>query len=541
MKKLFFVMALLCLFSNVFAQKIDENKINKIKAYIEDLESSKKTKGDISIFENSKEVYGESIGKNRCFYANQCYKTKGFRVGSFTKMITSIITFQLVEEGLLQLKDKLEKYFPEIPEANKITLSHLLEHTSGLKDYVSNGDDNKWLVKPQSHEDIMSVIISDSVSFTPGEDQSYSNSAYYLLANIIEKVSEKSFEKNIKKRIIKPLDLDNTTSALNKKSESYPSYSYENNKWEVVEDFYFPNAKGAGDLISNAEEMNIILEALFDYKLISKKSLEDMTSISPNYLYGKGIMKSSYFDINLFGHGGNTYGTHCRAFHDPNSDISISVINNSGDHSDNERIFNEILKIIYSEEIPSSDELTADLMQKMTGTYSCEELPVKIKMYFENGNLISQVTGQCPVPLASINNLKYEETSLGLTVEFMPEKNQLKIHQGQSFTLTKEETKEEKNNKASVQLTEEIINQIKGTYHKDGFPLDLTIFMKEGKLMVQATGQDAFELDPVNQYKYEKKIYEITLEFIPEKDQVNLLQSGQAFTLTKLDSESSLN
>lgn len=135
-----------------------------------------------------------------------------FSIASVTKQFTAAVIMQLQEADKLSVNDTLSKYFPDIPSAKKITLKHLLTHTSGLYDYVADIDeeDSAIACNPVNKQLVLNIISAHKPYFKPGTDYRYCNSGYYLLGLIIEKVTGKSYEQNVRDIIFTPLQMDHS-------------------------------------------------------------------------------------------------------------------------------------------------------------------------------------------------------------------------------------------------------------------------------------------------------------------------------------------
>jgi CubicO group peptidase (beta-lactamase class C family) len=134
-----------------------------------------------------------------------------FDIGSMNKTFTSIVVKQLAAEGKLNLDDKLTQYISGFkdPNADKITINHLLNHESGFADYHTRD----YFDLPLNERKLNAIVErakSYELNFEPGTEQDYSNLGYVILGAVIEKVSGKSYFDNVNERIVKPLNLKNT-------------------------------------------------------------------------------------------------------------------------------------------------------------------------------------------------------------------------------------------------------------------------------------------------------------------------------------------
>jgi len=234
-----------------------------------------------------------------------------FRIASLTKQFTAVAVMQLVEEGKLSLDDTIDKYFPSYKYGKKITVKNLLTMTAGIKDYINkDGDTNTYAYSESQIEykvsaensakknkkAVMDWILDQELNFEPDEKYMYSNSAYFLLGDIIEQVSETSYEKYIKENILKPSGMMNTGfESTDKLAVGYQDIY--DNAWTL----YPGVGYSATGLISNVPDLLKWVDALCTNKLISEKSFKEMTTpYKGNYGYGFVVSK----DSNMISHTG---------------------------------------------------------------------------------------------------------------------------------------------------------------------------------------------------------------------------------------------
>jgi CubicO group peptidase (beta-lactamase class C family) len=151
-------------------------------------------------------------------YGYDDFKTKkrlttssAFQLASVSKMFTAMSIMILEEEGLLDFDDSVRKFIPELPYPG-ITIRQMLNHRSGLPDYM-HFSDNYWdQAKPMTNEDMIRVMAINQPpkAFTPGNGFDYCNSNYALLASVVERITKKPFEQFVKENIFEPLSMDNT-------------------------------------------------------------------------------------------------------------------------------------------------------------------------------------------------------------------------------------------------------------------------------------------------------------------------------------------
>ena len=141
-----------------------------------------------------------------------------FRIGSITKQFTAVCILQLMEQGKLGLQDEITKFIPDYPtQAHKITIEHLLTHTSGIMSYTGMKNFQDIIRKDMKPEEIIDFFKNQPMEFAPGSKWNYNNSGYFLLGYIIEKVSGKTYPQYLEENIFKPLGMTNSFYGSNNK------------------------------------------------------------------------------------------------------------------------------------------------------------------------------------------------------------------------------------------------------------------------------------------------------------------------------------
>ncbi len=280
------------------AQNIHSEKID---SYIKNVESRNLDVGRLSIFKDGKEVYSKSFGKVEGQVYNQ---NSTSQIGSVTKLFTAILTWKLIENKKLKLDTKLSEFYPEIENAHLITIKNLLEHTSGLRNYIKKEGNGAWLGEARTETEILDEIKAQKSLFKPNDSVFYSNSGYYFLARIIEKKFKDNYGNIVRKEITKPLHLKYTNSTdVNPKNVS-KSLKFVDHHWEEKGDFYFKNILGVGDISSNPADLNILINQLFKNKILKKESLVQMKPIIGKEIYGRGTMNFDFNTIHFYGNTG---------------------------------------------------------------------------------------------------------------------------------------------------------------------------------------------------------------------------------------------
>lgn len=407
--------------SMLSAQTIDKQKIDK---YIQYFEEHNGGMGTLSLFKGGVEVYNRSFGQQ--FMVGSFNPTTRYNIGSVTKMFTATLTIKLIDDNKFRLEDKLSDFFPSVPNANKITIKNLLEHTSGLGDYTVKNN-KLWLNDSVNDSLIFDEIKEQGVLFQPGERVHYSNTAYYLLAKIIEQKYGDTYSNIIQREIAGPLNLKTLESSQNDVSNVYPPYAFANCKWAEAKDLCFDRVVGAGDLISTPTDLNLFIIGLFNNKILKHPSIELMKPHDKE-IFGRGMVIWPYKNLIFFGHGGDTSCTHSFVFYNEDSDVAIafSLITNRYRHKS---FAKDIMDIIYGENIvfPKFTCVVhrSEALDKYEGTYVNENFPIKLVIEKDHDRLI--ISGGAV--LDSYEENKFRNEGIGVNIEFEPSKNILYLMQ----------------------------------------------------------------------------------------------------------------
>lgn len=422
-----------------FAQHVNADALDQLFRHVA---INNQAIGTVAISRGGKEIYHQNFGQENLTSPGGSKETMVYHIGSVTKMFTAIMVFQLADKGKIELSEPLSNYFADLPNAGKITLKHLLEHSSGLGDYLTKQDSlSRWLIQPVKSDEILSEINRQGTRFQPGDSIRYSNTGYYLLSRILEKKYKMPYGKILQKQIIGPLKLADTYSMPKnvKLDVAAKPFRFEK-QWQQVPDLYFANVIGVGDIACPPSELNRVLYALFDQGLVSPSSLGKMKG-GTRRSFGAGLMQIPYNGKTFYGHGGDTFGSHSLVLFNPQDSIGIAISLNGQVFSANNLAI-AILDRLYSEDfvLPNFNMYVVDplVLDLYTGDYSSDSFPVKMKVFRDNNTLRAQATGQPAFSLEPLEKHKFGRRAIGLQMEFKPEENQMIFSQrGKKFVLTR--------------------------------------------------------------------------------------------------------
>jgi len=214
-----------------------------------------------------------------------------FKTASINKLYIAVATAKLVNDQSLSLDDTLADHFPElvgrIENAETITLKLMLQHRSGIPNWADHPD-YPWDNPPQSGREVLEFALDLPADFEPDEDYGYSNTNYFLIAELIDKVVGYSHFQYIKEEILIPLELNDTYASLREVDVDDVMSGYYVG-WEPdIKNTYF------GSMIATAEDVGVFLRALNDGSLLNEDEQAIYTSI---YVYEHTGLLPGYYSI----------------------------------------------------------------------------------------------------------------------------------------------------------------------------------------------------------------------------------------------------
>lgn len=253
----------------------------------------------------------------------------------------------MVEEGKLSLDDRLTKYFPDAPQAwNRVTVRHLLTHTSGIQNHVAVPGYLKIFKTDITFEttpagqDILKEFYKLPLEFEPGETWAYDNTGYYLLGFIIEKASGRSYYQFVEERVFKPLGMNSTgnTDPRPVVPNRAAGYEWVKDRYENRHPLLPAIAFSAGTIISTAEDMAKWDAALYSERLLKKSSLrqiwtpaETRDGALASFDYGFGWFVDSYHGHPYVQHSGGTPGFSSVIYRFMDDKLTVIILSNHSD------------------------------------------------------------------------------------------------------------------------------------------------------------------------------------------------------------------
>ncbi len=446
-KILFATLLTLALFTAAQAQTLDKAKLDQ---FFDRLAEKNKALGSLTIAKDGKVLYTRAIGYSQINGTEKKPLTAAnrFRIGSITKMFTAAMILQLVEEGKLKLTDTLDKFLPQVSNAKKITIVQILWHRSGIpnvrREQNSQGNVNTI---PMTKDEILALIVKATPDFEPDTKRSYSNSGYQILGLILEKVTGKPYGEALTERITSKIGLANTylaTGNIDVSKNEALTYMNFGDGWKPVPETHPSILFSAGAIVSTPNDLAKFIQALFDGKIVSKESLDQMKTIRDGE--GQGMEPFTFAGKTFYGHTGGADNYGAWLMYQPEEKLAVAYTTNAKVYPVRD-IMSGIMDIYYNKpfQIPAFESVavSTEVLDKYIGIYTTADAPVKFTITRQGTTLYAQPPGAgSAVPLEATAQDKFKldnGTPAGIVFEFDAAKNQMTIKRnGGERVFTKE-------------------------------------------------------------------------------------------------------
>lgn len=563
--------------SSSFAQ----TKTEKIDQLLATYEEYGKFNGSVLVADQGKVIYKKGFGMANMEWDIPNQTNTKHRLGSITKQFTAMLILQLVAEGTIDLHAPITTYLPDYPKASGdiITTHHLLTHTSGIPNYTA---DSKFMEDesrdPYTPSEFVKKFDERELDFKPGEKFNYSNSGYFLLGELLEKLTGKTYEQLLHDKIFTPLNMndtgyDNHKDILKNRATGYEKQGagYINSKYL---DMTIPYA--AGSMYSTVEDLYKWDQALYTTTLLPKKYMELYFKPyipafgNAQYAYGWGVgydkIGSSKDSIYTIGHGGGIHGFNTNISRATSNKSLIVLLNNTGGAPLNS-ITRAIRGIMQGTSYDMPKKSVADDLYAMIEEKGIE---AGLKHYTKikddkSYNLSEREMNNIGYQLMGSDKIVEASKVFQLNVEAFPTSSNVYDSLGESYMELGKKELAIKNYRKSVELNpnnqggieylkklgddvSDLVKEVKvsdailktyiGKYElMPGFVIEIT---KEGnQLKAQATGQPIADIFPKSENEFYLKVVNAQLTFNKNEggdvESMTLNQGGRETTGKRIE------
>ncbi|MET0623273.1 MAG: serine hydrolase [Pyrinomonadaceae bacterium] len=488
-------------------QPSDDESAKKVDAFLSQWDKNDMPGGAVGVVKDGRLVYKRGFGMANLDYDVPNSPSTRFNLASVSKPFTAFSIALLAQQGKLSLDDDIRKYVPEIPKYDEtVTIRHLIHHTSGIREYEAlvrfGGLDTDNVYSPKA---ILNMLARQkSLSFKPGAKYQYSNSGYFLMGIIVERVSGKSLRAFAEENIFKPLGMKNTL--------------YFDNRFEVVKNrahgyVVGPDKSirarsslfdlvGAGGVLTTVEDLSLWVQNFYEPKVGNKELISLLTT--PGILnggekqnYAFGFWRGEYKGLPIMRHSGNMSGYRAQILSVPEQNFTVIALSNNSTILPS-AIVNKLADIYLegqlkpvapsqkgvAETLPSAIALPEKEAQRYAGIYANPETGRVFKLSLKDGKLVNSGLLSNEIPVTPISENRLLLVAGTDVTELNPVFNQSgAISEIRILT---------KSGKADVFVpvkppldSPQQLSEYAGTYYSDEFDADYNISLKGNSLSLQ--------------------------------------------------------
>lgn len=510
-------LALVFIYCIACAQSADKELTKKIDDLVTEMSKPGEPGFTVGVARGDKVLFSKGYGLANPEYDVQNSPNTIFHVASVSKQFTAFAIALLADQGKISLDDDIRKYLPELHDfGHKITIKHLVHHTSGLRDQWNLLALAGWRLDDVITKNQVLRLIShqEELNFKPGDEYSYCNTGYTLMGEIVSRVSGKPFPEWCSENIFKPLQMEHTLFYDDhEKIVKNRAYSFHDSPDGIKKSVLSYANAGATSLFTTAEDLAKWANNFYIMKVGNAKVMKQMEERgilnkgdTISYAFGQDISK--YKGIKTIAHSGGDAGYRSYLLRFPEQKYSIIVLSNMGSFNPGGlayKIADVCLKGVLKDDAKKDEPKKPDanfkvseaLLKLYEGEYQLTpEMILTLRM--DNGKLTAQATGQSSFPLTASSETEFVFDPAGIRITFpKPVDNtisQFVFNQG-SQTMVAPRVKP-----FDPKSTD--LNSYVGTYYSPELQTSYLITLKENKLTANhirheptdltVTGKDLF-------------------------------------------------
>ncbi len=528
--KLFWIFLFIAFFASLAAA---DEKTDKVDKLFSKWDSTVSPGAALAIIKDGKIIYKRGYGMANLEHNIPITPTSVFRIGSTSKQFTASCIAILALQGKISLDDNIRKYIPELPKYEKpITIRHLVHHTSGIRDYLTLADiaalPNDQFYTPEDSVELLSR--QKRLNFLPGEEHLYSNSGYFLLGVIVERVSGKSLNDFAQTHIFKPLGMKNThfhddyTMIVKNRADGYSPL-----KKGFRIDMTTLDHVGDGGVFTTVEDLFLWDQAFYSYKL-GKELMEliqtpGMLNNGEKLEYAFGLGINEYKGLKRVSHGGGFVGFRAQMARFPDQKFTVVCLANLGTINPS-RLCLQVAdiyltdKLEKAEKVPEKKEkvkavaLSKEELEDKTGNYQDERTGMWTIISMKEGKLVMEAWGR-KYALTPVSKTRFQalDASFDNSIEFLPDekgrirKAKLTIEENEKINLVKART--------LSPLTPSQLTEYAGEYYNDELPVTYKLAVEKGSLFFKHKNAPEGALKAMDRDKFTMRWFNI--EFVRDK------------------------
>jgi CubicO group peptidase (beta-lactamase class C family) len=372
-----------------------------------------------------------------------------FEAGSVSKQFTAMAVLLLAQQGKLSLEDNVRKYIPELSDyGTPITIRHLLNHTSGLRDWGSLEAIAGWprTTRAYKPEHVLEILSRQkSLNYTPGAEYSYTNSGYNLAAMIVARVGGQSLADFTHDRIFQPLGMTSTSWRDDfRRIVKNRAIAYQQSGSTIRQLMPFEDVYGNGGLLTTVGDLlkwnrNFTTAQIGGKELVAQQQVQSKLTDGRTIAYALGLFVQDYRGLHEISHSGTTAAYNAWLGRYPDQHLSVAVLCNSS-AANGTQLGRAVASVYLDKSRPPIVDTMSDVeswvptpeqLTSFTGTYTNDEIETTLRVALEDGRLVIHRRPADTIPLTPTGKDAFR-SSLG-TVRFIG--NELSLHESRVWDL----------------------------------------------------------------------------------------------------------
>ncbi len=464
------------------------------------------------------------------------------RIGSLSKQFTAVAILMLADRGQLSLSDPITKFLPDYPKTgDAVTIEHLLTHTAGIPSYTDTPDYEAGMAKAVTVKEMIARFQDQPLKFTPGSRWEYSNSGYFLLGAVIERISRMSYSAFLTRAIFSPLGMKDSAYEGFERSGKKRVEGYAD-KRTVATPLHMSQPYAAGSLISSVDDLAIWDAAISAGKMLKaetwKRAFTPYTLSDGNKTtYGYGWFVRKLQGQDAAGHSGGINGFVSHGLRVPESKVYAAVLFNrmGGGGANPGYLAEKIAAIAMGRPYKDLKAITLDAaaLDKHIGIYKLDEKTNRI-VTRDGKQLLIQRSGGSKTPITPASATEFFQPNSFTTYTFETdasgETTHVVVSQATGSDKSPRVSKSPPEAKKGIPLAANVFDQYVGVY-TIAPGVTLTVSREGANFFAQLTGQGKLEILALAEDKFSVVVVDAEINFMKDAEgrviQLVLLQGGR--------------
>jgi D-alanyl-D-alanine carboxypeptidase len=480
----------------------------------------------VLVARNGKPVYRRGFGLADMDHKTAITPEMVFRIGSVTKQFTAAVILRLAEQGKLSLQDDITRYLPGYPTQGKtITIENLLTHTSGIADYTALPAWQSHMKRDFTVQQVIDLFKDQPMNFAPGTQWAYSNSGYFLLGAIIEKVTGRTYSEVLQTEILAPLGMKH--SGYGKSVPSFPGevwgYERQGDKVMAADSLSMTSPYAAGAIVSSVDDLLRWDNGLNSGRVLKPESMQRMwTSYTlangkPTG-YGYGWLISTYEGHRIQEHNGGINGFFSHVTRLPDDHLYVALLFNTGTPIvDGDFLALKVAAVALGNPLPEPGAftMTPEQLDRFVAVYQVDSTATRT-IVRDGAKLYSQRSGRPRLEIFPTSDSTFAFAERAGRVVFGHDASgrvdRMTVTQSGVAQTALRTAKPIAAERQAIHLDAAQLQACAGVYELAP-TFSITVTLEGSSLMAQATGQPKFEIFPASATLFFYKVVDAQIEF----------------------------